>query len=565
MVLVAISCLSIKVSCLSSTDPSVVLLVFAYKRVFHLRQTLQGLALNHGASTLPLRIYIDGPRTESEIGDISDVVSVSKQCSGFRSLQVIERPTNLGLYASLTLGISEALQEYESVLVFEDDHYTSPWCIRYLLDGLLTYQYHPKVASIHAYTPPVKKDLPETFFMRGADCWGWATWRDKWLIFRHDSKNMANEIKIRNLRAQFDLNGNEPYYKMLCDRASGNNNSWAICWHASCFLANKLTLYPGKSLVRNIGLDNSGENCSPELSPLMDSKISMDAVKVELIEASVDKNIFAIYANHFHRSLFDKFLIFVKSSLRRIPFLLIIRNRFFPIGLTLEGSFTSFSEASTYCKGYNSSAVLEKVSSAVTKVLDGEAIYERDGFTFNDKPQGLMVRNIFQEILEIGDSVIDFGGGLGGTYINNRDIIPMLKQFIVVEQANFVLAGNNLMEKYNLPVRFSECIPSLGQSPKLIILSSVLQYIDNPYKVLESILAETPEYVLIDRTAFGRDSLWHLQLNKDVYSDDISYPFRCINKRKMLSYFSGYSLLQTWSNSFDPRTPEHSGLLFRID
>jgi hypothetical protein len=45
---------------------------------------------------------------------------------------------------------------------------------------------------------------------------------------------------------------------MLKDQIEGKNNSWAIRWHASLFLQNKLTLYPGKSLLENIGLDNSG-------------------------------------------------------------------------------------------------------------------------------------------------------------------------------------------------------------------------------------------------------------------------------------------------------------------
>ena len=48
---------------------------------------------------------------------------------------------------------------------------------------------------------------------------------------------------------------------MLRDQIAGKNNSWAVRWYASAFLANKLTLYPGHSLVRNIGLDNSGTHC----------------------------------------------------------------------------------------------------------------------------------------------------------------------------------------------------------------------------------------------------------------------------------------------------------------
>src|SRR3546814_3039260 len=45
---------------------------------------------------------------------------------------------------------------------------------------------------------------------------------------------------------------------MLRNQISGKNNSWAVRWQASCYLADKLTLYPGRSLVENTGNDSSG-------------------------------------------------------------------------------------------------------------------------------------------------------------------------------------------------------------------------------------------------------------------------------------------------------------------
>jgi hypothetical protein len=48
---------------------------------------------------------------------------------------------------------------------------------------------------------------------------------------------------------------------MLQDQIEGKNNSWAIRWHASCYLKGLLTLYPAKPLITNIGFDNSGTHC----------------------------------------------------------------------------------------------------------------------------------------------------------------------------------------------------------------------------------------------------------------------------------------------------------------
>ncbi len=555
---------------------------------------MKALATNHGAFSLPLRIYIDGPRIDSDIADVCRVVSVSKQCSGFESIQIIERPTNLGLYASLTLGVSEALLEYESALVFEDDLYTSPWCLSFLLDGLSAYREHPKVASIHAYTPPLKKDLPTTFFLPGADCWGWATWRDRWQLFRHDANNMANEIKFRNLRFQFDLNGNQPFYQMLCDRGSGKNNSWAICWYASCFLANKLTLYPGKSLVRNIGLDNSGENCGP--IPLMESKLSMNPVPVEFLETKVDPVVFSEYANHFHCSPFEKTLTRIKSSLTRLPFFTksfslialvfdlvrafslrikhnlydqIFARYFSRSRLILRGRYNSFHDALSHSTGYSDSVILEKVSNAVICVLKGYAAYERDGSIFPSIPNDLKIRELIIKLAKEGDSIIDYGGGLGGTYLCLQDALPDLAHYIIVEQPNFVELGKSIAAQYNIPVSFTANLAQVNCQPSIVVASSVLQYLSDPYQTLMSIAKLKPKHIILDRLGFVRpyknsNLLYSLQDCSDHIKTGSLIPFALLEKGKILNIlrFHGYEFVESWLNPFDPSSPTHKGFLF---
>jgi len=59
---------------------------------------------------------------------------------------------------------------------------------------------------------------------------------------------------------------------MLEGQIKGTNDSWAVRWYASAFLAGKLTLYRGRSLVHNIGNDNSGVHCGDSSS--MDVQLS---------------------------------------------------------------------------------------------------------------------------------------------------------------------------------------------------------------------------------------------------------------------------------------------------
>src|SRR5690606_23610171 len=102
------------------------------------------------------------------------------------------------------------------------------------------------------------KNLPSSFFLRGADCWGWATWERGWKLFNENGKELLEELKRKKQQRRFDFDGSYPFLRMLKRQVEGKNSSWAVRWYASAFLQDKLTLYPGKSLIRNIGNDNSG-------------------------------------------------------------------------------------------------------------------------------------------------------------------------------------------------------------------------------------------------------------------------------------------------------------------
>ena len=106
---------------------------------------------------------------------------------------------------------------------------------------------------------------------------------------------LLQALRQRRLTRSFDFDGAYPYTRMLKNQVLGRNNSWAILWHASCYLAGLLTLYPGRSLVHNIGNDSSGTHTSTTAAEL-DQIVSLEPVKVErisLIESEVRRAAFA--------------------------------------------------------------------------------------------------------------------------------------------------------------------------------------------------------------------------------------------------------------------------------
>ncbi|HBD95608.1 MAG: glycosyl transferase [Spirochaetes bacterium GWF1_31_7] len=234
--------------------------LFVYNRLTNTKETVNALSKNMLAKESDLTIFSDGPKADKDIEKVNEVRNYLKTITGFKSITIIESAVNKGLAASIISGVTEIVNKYTRIIVLEDDLVTSPYFLTYMNDALEMYENEEKVASIHGFIYPVKKELPETFFIKGADCWGWATWKRAWDLFESDGLKLLNELKNRKLTKEFNFNNSYSYTDMLERQIKGKNNSWAIRWYASAFLNDCYTLYPGKSLVANIGM-NEGTHC----------------------------------------------------------------------------------------------------------------------------------------------------------------------------------------------------------------------------------------------------------------------------------------------------------------
>ncbi|TNE78343.1 MAG: glycosyltransferase [Bacteroidetes bacterium] len=233
------------------------LAIFCYNRPWHLEQTVESLKRNPGAEELDVLFFSDAAKTQEHAPAVAEVRRYLKTVEGFRSVQIIESDKNKGLSKSIIEGVSQILAKHDSVIVLEDDMQCSPFFLGYMQSALDQYKNVEEVISIHAYSYPIQ-DLPTSFFLKGADCWGWATWRRGWEIFNADGNVLLEQIKAKGLNKRFDFENSYPYTRMLERQVKGENHSWAVRWYASALLADKLTLYPGKSLIRNLGNDASG-------------------------------------------------------------------------------------------------------------------------------------------------------------------------------------------------------------------------------------------------------------------------------------------------------------------
>jgi len=269
------------------------IVLFVYNRLDHTEKTIQALKENQLAAESDLYIYSDAAKNPEATQSVDRVRSYIKTVSGFKNVYIRLRDTNLGVDDNVILGVTEVINQRGRVIVLEDDLVTSPYFLKYMNDALELYQYEEQVISIHGYSYAIKEKLKETFFLKGADCWGWATWKRGWDLMELDGQKLLDRFVNDRLKTEFNFDNTYPYISALEQQAAGNTKHWDIRWYASAFLLGKLTLYPGQSMVKNIGHDASGTHCG--VSNLYDVELAQLPLNVKT-EITPDQQAYQAYA-----------------------------------------------------------------------------------------------------------------------------------------------------------------------------------------------------------------------------------------------------------------------------
>lgn len=237
------------------------IVIFAYRRPLHLEQLILSLSTNKEWKISKIIFYVDGPKSTEDALNVKEVIAYINSLNHPNS-ELKVSSVNLGLSKSIIKGVTETLEKYESVIVLEDDLIVGSQFLEFMNHGLTTLKNEKNVCSIQGFTSLNDEKISQTYYQLGADCWGWATWRDRWKLLELNGSKLAHELSERKLIRTFNMDFSYPYYELLKRQIEGKNDSWAIRWHASMFLQDKLSLYPPYSLVSNSGMDGSGTHSS---------------------------------------------------------------------------------------------------------------------------------------------------------------------------------------------------------------------------------------------------------------------------------------------------------------
>jgi acetyltransferase-like isoleucine patch superfamily enzyme len=264
------------------------IVLFVYNRPWHTQQTIEALQKNDLAKDSILYIYSDGAKNQAAIENVLLVREYIKSISGFIQITIIKREKNWGLANNVIDGVTKVVNQHGKVIVLEDDIVTTCGFLKYMNEALSIYENEKRISQISGYIYPNHIKIKEPIvFLNIMACWGWATWLDRWNLYEHNVKRHLSTINTENQIKQFNIYGAANFYQQLLSNLNGEIYTWAVRWYASWFTKDMLSIFPSKSLITNIGDDDTG----------IHSKKSNKSFRNETIEYIVVEKRYTIHEN----------------------------------------------------------------------------------------------------------------------------------------------------------------------------------------------------------------------------------------------------------------------------
>lgn len=219
----------------------------------------------------------------------------------------------------------------------------------------------------------------------------------------------------------------------------------------------------------------------------------------------------------------------------------------------LSGDYDSWDEAVADATGYDSEIILEKTKTALLKVKNGAAVYERDSVLFDQVQYSwpLLAGLMWVAAQKTNLNVLDFGGSLGSSYFQNRAFLLGLPEvrWNIIEQPKHVDVGKKYFEDGHL--KFYPSIKTCLErtQPNIVVLGGILQYLERPYDQLRELSELACDYMIIDRTSFWdgpRDRLCVQKVPPDIYA--ASYPSWIFSKKRFYENLpKGWDIVTTFN------------------
>lgn len=240
------------------------ILIPTLNRFEHFKRCVESLEKCTLAKYTDLYIALDYPLNDSHREGYGKIKEYTKHIKGFKSIVLIERDRNYGANKNLFTAQKEIFENFDTMILTEDDNEFSSNFLEFINWGLEKYKNNENIFAICGYNYPINlSDYKEDYyFAKEFSAWGCGLWKKKWEYVENNIFKQEYTYKIFNSYNNLSnlLKNRISIIPSLQKCKKGNIILADSLITSYLYIDNKFCLFPKISKVRNWGHDGSGVN-----------------------------------------------------------------------------------------------------------------------------------------------------------------------------------------------------------------------------------------------------------------------------------------------------------------
>ena len=229
----------------------------------------------------PPRLYVaaDGPRKD-KTGEMEKVQAVRnhilKNIDWDCRVETLFRDSNRGCKRAVSEAITWFFDQEEQGIILEDDCLPHPDYFPFCQELLERYADDKRVSVITGdnFQNGIVRGNASYYFSKYNHCWGWATWRRSWGLYKGDISFWPDWKNFSTWKRKLPDRIERRYWEQIFDRVYKDEiDSWAYPWTACVWYRGGLTATPNVNLVSNIGFGENSTHTADSANPLSNKSV----------------------------------------------------------------------------------------------------------------------------------------------------------------------------------------------------------------------------------------------------------------------------------------------------
>jgi hypothetical protein len=267
------------------------ILITAYNRYINFKKLINSIKFYKSK----IYISIDGPKNSYDKIQQLKIVNLIKKNKKIHKIKYRILNENLGCQKAVFSSLEWFFLQEEKGIILEDDTLPSKSFFKFCNELLIKFSKDKKVFSISGHIPFEKQSIKtDYFFSKIFMCWGWATWKSRWLIAKkftpHNRWQKLLKTKEWNSFLTTDLE--KKYFRKIYKKILLNHiDSWAYLWLLFGIANKSKFILPKLNLVKNTGTQTHGANNVPSKFDHANSKICTFTIARHPLKSSYSKDL----------------------------------------------------------------------------------------------------------------------------------------------------------------------------------------------------------------------------------------------------------------------------------